>query len=79
MYQSHTGYTICGLGNIYTTEIVEMVKEQQGKGVYGAKITGGGSGGTVCILCDGEEGLQTARSIHAQYQQKHGKQVTFFE
>ncbi len=78
MYQSHAGYTICGLGNSYTTELVEMVRDQAGKGIYGAKITGGGSGGTVCMLCDGEEGLQTARNIHAQYQEKHGKEVRLF-
>jgi L-arabinokinase len=79
MYQSHTSYSICGLGDVHTDELVEMVKQQKGKGVYGAKITGGGSGGTVCILCEGEEGLQTARNIHHQYQEKHSKQVMFFE
>jgi L-arabinokinase len=56
-----------------------MVKQQQGRGVYGAKITGGGSGGPVCVLCAGEEGLQTARMIHQQYQEKLGKEVKFFE
>jgi L-arabinokinase len=79
MYQSHTSYSICGLGDTHTDELVEMVKQQQNKGVYGAKITGGGSGGTVCILCEGEEGLQTARNIHHQYQEKHSRQVKFFE
>jgi L-arabinokinase len=79
MYQSHTSYSTCGLGDRHTDELVEMVRHQQGKGVYGAKITGGGSGGTVCILCEGEEGLQTARSIHQRYQEKHGKEVKFFE
>jgi L-arabinokinase len=79
MYQSHTSYSTCGLDDLHTDELVGMVRQQQGKGVYGAKITGGGSGGTVCILCEGEEGLQTARNIHQQYQEKHGRQVKFFE
>jgi L-arabinokinase len=79
MYQSHTSYSICGLGDPQTDELVDMVKQQQGRGVYGAKITGGGSGGTVCVLCEGEEGLHTARMIHQQYQQKLGKEVKFFE
>jgi L-arabinokinase len=79
MYQSHTSYSVCGLGDPHTDELVQMVKLHQGKGVYGAKITGGGSGGTVCILCEGEEGLQTARDIHHQYQEKQGKQIKFFE
>ncbi|MDO1449078.1 galactokinase family protein [Rhodocytophaga aerolata] len=79
MYQSHTSYSICGLGNPHTDELVEMVKQNRNKGVYGAKITGGGSGGTVCVLCDGAEGLQTAHTIHQQYQEKHRKSVKFFE
>jgi galactokinase len=79
MYQSHTSYSICSLGDPHTDELVEMVKQQQDKGVYGAKITGGGSGGTVCILCAGEQGLQTARHIHRQYQEKHSMAVKFFE
>jgi L-arabinokinase len=79
MYQSHTSYSICGLGDPQTDKLVDMVKQQQGRGVYGAKITGGGSGGTVCVLCEGEEGLHTARMIHQQYQQKLGKEVKFFE
>ncbi|QHT69108.1 GHMP kinase [Rhodocytophaga rosea] len=79
MYQSHTGYSVCGLGDDHTDELVESVRQHQHQGVYGAKITGGGSGGTVCILCEGEEGLQTARKIHRQYQEKYNKEVTFFE
>lgn len=79
MYQSHSGYSICGLGDAHTDELVAMVKENKYKGVYGAKITGGGSGGTVCILCEGEEGLQTVRQIHQQYQEKYNKQVKLFE
>jgi L-arabinokinase len=79
MYQSHTSYSICGLGNPHTDELVAMVKQNRNKGVYGAKITGGGSGGTVCVLCEGTEGLQTAHRIHQQYQEKHGNSVKFFE
>lgn len=79
MYQSHTSYSVCGLGNVYTDEIVEQVRQHRGQGVFGAKITGGGSGGTVCILCEGEQGLHTARKIHQAYQQKHNKEVLFFE
>jgi L-arabinokinase len=79
MYQSHAGYTVCGLGNEHTDDLVESVRKYQNQGVYGAKITGGGSGGTVCVLCEGKEGLQTARKIHQEYQEKYTKEVTFFE
>ncbi|MCU0339597.1 MAG: hypothetical protein MUE30_06920 [Spirosomaceae bacterium] len=79
MYESHESYTACGLGSEATDRLVAMVREQHGKGVYGAKITGGGSGGTVCVLCDAENGLQTARQIHQQYSREVGKEVAFFE
>jgi len=49
MYQSHYSYTECGLGNEATDLLVDLVREQ-GNGLYGAKVTGGGAGGTVAIL-----------------------------
>jgi galactokinase len=58
MYQSHYSYTECGLGNDATDLLVDLVREQ--KGLYGAKVTGGGAGGTVAILGhkDAEESFQ---------------------
>jgi L-arabinokinase len=51
MYQSHDSYSACGLGSSGTDAIVRLVREAGiDKGLYGAKITGGGSGGTVAIL-----------------------------
>jgi galactokinase len=51
MYQSHYSYTECGLGNEATDLLVELVRGQGvGAGLYGAKVTGGGAGGTVAIL-----------------------------
>jgi len=51
MYQSHYSYTECGLGNEATDLLVELAREQGGAaGLYGAKVTGGGAGGTVAIL-----------------------------
>lgn len=56
--QCHYSYSACGLGTTGTDKLVELVQEMQhqelsqsGSGtLYGAKITGGGSGGTVCII-----------------------------
>jgi len=48
MYQSHYAYTECGLGNEATDYIVGLVRSE---GLLGAKMTGGGAGGTVAILC----------------------------
>ncbi|HEX7315646.1 MAG TPA: galactokinase family protein [Pyrinomonadaceae bacterium] len=51
MYQSHASYSACGLGSEGTDRLVELVVEAgPGRGLYGAKITGGGSGGTVAVL-----------------------------
>jgi galactokinase len=51
MYQSHESYSACGLGSSGTDEIVRLVREVGiDNGLYGAKITGGGSGGTVAVL-----------------------------
>ena len=53
MYQSHFAYTECGLGSKATDLLVNLCKaEGAEKGIYGAKITGGGAGGTVAILAE---------------------------
>jgi L-arabinokinase len=50
MFQSHYSYTECGLGCQATDYLVELVRNESGSGLYGAKITGGGAGGTVAVL-----------------------------
>ncbi len=57
MFQSHLSYTECGLGCDATDLLIELVREECGEGkLYGAKITGGGGGGTVAVL--GAEGAE---------------------
>jgi L-arabinokinase len=51
MYQSHWSYTECGLGNEATDLLVEFIRQEGPEnGLYGAKVTGGGAGGTVAVL-----------------------------
>ena len=51
MFQSHWSYTECGLGCEATDLLIELVREECGPGtLFGAKITGGGGGGTVAVL-----------------------------
>lgn len=53
MYESHASYSACGLGAQTTDLLVELVRATGAdQGLYGAKITGGGSGGTVAVLGD---------------------------
>jgi L-arabinokinase len=61
MFQSHWSYTECGLGCELTDLLVELVREEYGTGrLFGAKITGGGGGGTVAVLgaSDGQAAFQ---------------------
>ena len=51
LYQSHAGYSSIGLGCPETDEMVEGVRKLgSARGFYGARVSGGGSGGTVVVL-----------------------------
>jgi L-arabinokinase len=51
MFASHASYNACGLGSDGTDALVTLVRQAgPSRGLYGAKITGGGSGGTVAVL-----------------------------
>ena len=78
MYQSHASYSACGLGSAATDRIVELARaEGPGQGVYGAKITGGGSGGTVAILGRRDAGPVVAR-VADEYARETGHQPYIF-
>ena len=67
MYASHQSYSACGLGSTGTDAIVELARAAgPERGVFGAKITGGGSGGTVAVFgtTDAEP---VVRQIAARY------------
>ncbi|KAK4389063.1 L-arabinokinase [Sesamum angolense] len=76
MYQCHYSYSACGIGSDGTDRLVQLVQEMQhGKNsrsaegtLYGAKITGGGSGGTVCVV--GRNCLRSSEQI-LQIQQRY--------
>jgi len=78
LYQCHFSYSVCGLGSDGTNRLVQLVQEiQHGKlskskegTIYGAKITGGGSGGTVCVV--GRNSLRSSEQI-LEIQQRYKK------
>ena len=79
MMQSHASYSAVGLGNERTDEIVEMVRAAgHDKGVYGARISGGGSGGTVVVLAEGRVGRETVKKIHKELSERQGKRLSLF-
>ncbi len=78
MYESHASYSACGLGATGTDLLVELVNAAGvDQGLFGAKITGGGSGGTVAVL-----GLRNAekavRDVAGSYAQLTGHQPHIF-
>ena len=79
MYASHYSYGWnCGLGCAETDLLVSLVQRRgPAQGLYGAKITGGGSGGTVAILADADaEGA--VREVAAEYAAETGLESDIF-
>jgi galactokinase len=67
MYGSHQSYSACGLGSAGTDRLVELVRAAgPAQGLFGAKITGGGSGGTVAIFAT-LEAEDCVREIASHY------------
>jgi L-arabinokinase len=76
MLASHDSYgTRCGLGTAETDMIVRLVEEAgMSAGLCGAKITGGGAGGTVAVLGLGDQAQAAVQAIAREYGRSTGKQ-----
>jgi galactokinase len=74
MYRSHHSYGArCGLGTPETDLIVDLVREHGPRsGLYGAKITGGGAGGTIAVLGTGSGARAGVEEIAAAYARRSG-------
>ncbi len=72
MYDSHTSYSKnAGLGCKETDLIVQYAREMgHDNGIYGAKITGGGSGGTVVLMTS--HGNDQIKNILSRYKDATG-------
>ena len=79
MYASHQSYTALGLNSAGTDLIVELVRREGGPdaGLFGAKITGGGSGGTVAVLGDHTSRAAVER-VATNYANETGHQPYIF-
>jgi galactokinase len=78
MYQSHASYSACGLGSAGTDLLVSLVRDAGAReGLFGARITGGGSGGTVAVLGH-RESSQRMRNIAHSYAEQTGYQPYVF-
>jgi galactokinase len=78
MGESHASYSACGLGSDGTDRLVELVaRAGPVHGLFGAKITGGGSGGTVAIL--GRDSAESSvRAIARDYEKETGREAFVF-
>ncbi len=75
MYASHRSYTHHAmLGAPECDLIVDLVRKREAAGLYGAKITGGGSGGTVAVLADKTDRADRAiAEILCEYERQTGR------
>lgn len=69
MYESHDSYSTCGLGSDGTDDLVRLARATDG--IYGAKITGGGSGGTVAVLAHRSAKPAIDRIVEVYSQRTH--------
>jgi L-arabinokinase len=78
MYESHASYARCGLGSPGTERLVELVRAMgHDGGLYGARITGGGSGGTVAVIGHRDASSAVMR-VAEQYECETGKRAYVF-
>lgn len=79
MYASHWSYgQRCGMGSIETDVLVNLIRAAGvAKGLFGAKVTGGGCGGAVAVLMTDTPAAQAALDeACATYTAKTGRSAT---
>ena len=81
MLASHEGYNAVGLGEPVTNRIVDLVRQRRGEGngIYGARISGGGSGGTVSVMIGSDKGYEQLLDIKRIMEWETGKEHRLFE
>ncbi|MCZ8217376.1 MAG: hypothetical protein O9262_14115, partial [Cyclobacteriaceae bacterium] len=61
---------------VRTDTIVKLAMAKEG--IMGARITGGGNGGTICLMAVGEEGLTQAHELHRDLCEHYGEELAIF-
>jgi L-arabinokinase len=81
MYSSNQSYTMDAmLGAAECDLLVTLLRSRERSGIYGARITGGGSGGTVAVLCETGSVTDAAiAEVMAEYAKRTGKTPTLFD
>jgi len=82
MIESHRSYGDCAhLGHAMTDKLVHLVQSLgPAQGFYGAKITGGGGGGTVAILIRDEPAVRArVGELRERYTRETGRPTMLFD
>ena len=82
MYESHRSYSDnAALGHEATDRFVELVREAgEADGFYGAKITGGGCGGTVAVMLrDERAAFDALENLRRRYSDETGRPTILFQ
>jgi len=80
MYQAHAGYSDSGLASSATDLLVSLVRAEEKNGLLGAKITGGGAGGTVAILgLDSSSAGEAFERVTDTYRRQSGLEPYVFD
>jgi L-arabinokinase len=77
MYDSHASYSDrLGLGAEETDVLVQEIRSRgPQQGLYGARITGGGAGGTVAVLCESTKRARSALvEVCRAYKVRYGRE-----
>ena len=76
---TYVSYSACGLGAAETDRVVDLVRELgPDQGLYGARVTGGGSGGTVAVLAHADA-TDAVRRVTERHVAETGKRSHVFE
>jgi L-arabinokinase len=79
MFRSHESYGACGLGSDGTDAVVALVRDAgPAHGLFGAKITGGGSGGTVAVL-GRRDSRPAVEDIARRYERSTGRSAALVD
>jgi L-arabinokinase len=82
MYSSHWSYSQrCGLGTIETDILLNLIRERGiSAGLYGARVSGEGAGGTLAVMMDDTDDARAALDEAVEsYQQNTGETSTVFD
>ncbi len=82
MRRSHWSYgQRCALGSVETDRLASLLRKNDTKdGVYGARVSGHGSGGLVVVLMEaGDEARQKLNGVLSEYDEFSGQTATIHE